>query len=148
MSQDEGFGVTDGAVYYDEYFAKMEFAMYGYEVYTAEVDDRGIDFVVRGQPGTFYEVQVKTVTDYNLAYINESKFRSDGTFLIALVRLVEAEPPEHYVFRGTDWPDPSGLLVRNLYEGKKSEAAYEVHLATSRMKELQHYRFDDAVARL
>ena len=31
---------------YAEYYAKMEFASYGYEVYTSEVDDHGVDFVV------------------------------------------------------------------------------------------------------
>ncbi len=30
-----------------EYFVKMEFALYGFEVYTAAVDDRGIDFIAR-----------------------------------------------------------------------------------------------------
>lgn len=32
---------------YGEYFAKMELASYGFDVYTSEVDDHGIDFVVR-----------------------------------------------------------------------------------------------------
>ena len=32
---------------YAEYFVKMEFTRHGFDVYTAEVDDKGIDFVVR-----------------------------------------------------------------------------------------------------
>jgi hypothetical protein len=32
---------------YAEYYAKMEFASYGFEVYTSEVDDHGVDFVVK-----------------------------------------------------------------------------------------------------
>jgi len=32
---------------YAEYFVKMEFTLFGFEVYTAEVDDRGVDFVIR-----------------------------------------------------------------------------------------------------
>ena len=44
---------------YAEYFVKMEFTMHGFQVYSAEVDDRGIDFVARHEDGTFYEVQVK-----------------------------------------------------------------------------------------
>ena len=32
---------------YAEYFAKMEFAKYGLDVYTSEVDDHGVDFVVK-----------------------------------------------------------------------------------------------------
>ena len=30
-----------------EYFVKMEFTLYGFDVYQAEVDDKGIDFVIR-----------------------------------------------------------------------------------------------------
>lgn len=36
---------------YAEYYAKMEFASYGFEVYTSEVDDHGVDFIVK-YPGT------------------------------------------------------------------------------------------------
>lgn len=32
---------------YGEYYAKMEFTSYGYDVYTSEVDDHGVDFVAR-----------------------------------------------------------------------------------------------------
>ena len=61
--------------------------MYGFEVYTAEVDDRGIDFVVRRPPGGFLEVQAKTVTGTNLTYVNEHKFKASADFLVALARL-------------------------------------------------------------
>ena len=52
---------------YAEYYAKMEFASYGYEVYTSEVDDHGVDFVVK-VPGAekFYEVQVRVRDDFNV----------------------------------------------------------------------------------
>lgn len=45
---------------YAEYYAKMEFTSYGFEVYTSEVDDHGVDFVAK-YPGTstYYEIQVK-----------------------------------------------------------------------------------------
>lgn len=33
---------------YGEYFAKMAFNRAGFDVYAAEVDNKGIDFVVRG----------------------------------------------------------------------------------------------------
>jgi hypothetical protein len=70
---------------YGEYFAKMEFAMYGFEIYTAEVDDRGIDFIVRRPRGDFLEVQVKTVTGTNLAYVNADKFKASAEYLVAFV---------------------------------------------------------------
>ena len=59
---------------YAEYYAKMEFASYGFEVYTSEVDDHGVDFVVKNpQSDLFYEVQVKAVRDYNYVLIKKSK---------------------------------------------------------------------------
>ncbi len=47
---------------YCEYFVKMELTMHGYEVYTTEVDDRGVDFVARRGQSAFIEVQVKSRT--------------------------------------------------------------------------------------
>lgn len=32
---------------YAEYYAKMEFSSYGFDVYTSEVDDHGVDFVAK-----------------------------------------------------------------------------------------------------
>ena len=59
---------------YAEYYAKMEFASYGFEVYTSEVDDHGVDFIAKLPNGSrFYEVQVKSVRDYGYVYIAKSK---------------------------------------------------------------------------
>ena len=47
---------------YAEYYAKMEFASCGYDVYTSEVDDHGVDFVARNPvDGQYYEIQVKSI---------------------------------------------------------------------------------------
>ena len=50
---------------YGEYLVKMEFTSLGYDVYTAEVDNKGIDFVIRTSKDNYYDVQVKAVRDYN-----------------------------------------------------------------------------------
>ena len=57
-----------------EYFVKMEFALYGFEIFTSEVDDRGIDFVVRHGQSPFYEIQVKSVRTSNYVFMQKSKF--------------------------------------------------------------------------
>lgn len=36
---------------FSEYFVKMEMTMYGFQVYSTEVDDRGIDFIARYKKG-------------------------------------------------------------------------------------------------
>lgn len=32
---------------YAEYYSKMEFTSYGYDVYTSEIDGHGVDFVAK-----------------------------------------------------------------------------------------------------
>jgi hypothetical protein len=97
---------------FGEHFAKMEFAMYGFLVFAAEVDDRGIDFVARNERGNHVDVQVKTITSRNYTYIKKSKFAD--SLLVCLVVLEEGTPPEVYLFRGTDWgKDTGGLLSSN-----------------------------------
>jgi hypothetical protein len=44
-----------------EYFVKMEFTMHGFQVFTPEVDDRGVDFITRFGSGRWLEVQVKSI---------------------------------------------------------------------------------------
>ena len=54
---------------YAEYYAKMEFTSYGYDVYTSEVDDHGVDFVASKNSGIYYEIQVKSLRKGNYAFI-------------------------------------------------------------------------------
>ena len=54
---------------YAEYFSKMEFTSYGLYIYTSEVDDHGVDFVVKSPQGAFYEVQVKSIRNTNYVLI-------------------------------------------------------------------------------
>ena len=52
---------------YAEYYVKMEFTLYGFDVYTAEVDDKGIDFVIRRNE-KYYDLQVKSVRENNYIF--------------------------------------------------------------------------------
>lgn len=38
----------------------MECTLYGFDVYSAEVDDKGIDFVIRKDHEKYYDIQVKS----------------------------------------------------------------------------------------
>jgi hypothetical protein len=55
---------------YAEYYAKMEFSSYGFDVYTSEVDDHGVDFVAKPPNSTtYYEVQVKSVRGFGYVFM-------------------------------------------------------------------------------
>ena len=44
-----------------EYWAKIWLTLGGFETYTVDVDDRGIDFVMKNQQNDFYKIQVKSI---------------------------------------------------------------------------------------
>jgi hypothetical protein len=77
---------------FSEYFVKMEFALYGFQVFTAEVDDRGIDFVVRYDSGPFFEIQVKSIRGLNYIFFQKDKFPLCADRIAAIVILVEEQP--------------------------------------------------------
>ena len=120
--------------------------MYGYLVFSAEIDDRGVDFVVRNDAGRHFDVQVKTVTDRNYTYITESKFSE--SLWICLVVLTEGDHPTLYLFSGRDWnSDTSNLLQRHHFP-KSKEAEYGIHIAKKRVLVMKRFAFDQSVERL
>lgn len=117
--------------------------MYGFLVFTAEVDDRGIDFVARNNHGNHYDVQVKTITGQNYTYIKKSKFAE--SLLICLVILTEGSPPDIYLLRGSDWDtDDTGLLRLNSFPNA-TEPEYGIHITKARHAALEQYRFENIV---
>ena len=131
---------------YGEYVAKMEFVIYGYLVFGSEIDDRGVDFVVRNEAGSHFDVQVKTVTDRNYTYIRESKFAEN--LWICLVVLTEGDHPALYLFSGRDWnSDTSGLLQYHHFP-KAKEPEYGIHVTKTRASAMERFAFDRSVERL
>lgn len=131
---------------FGEHFAKMEFAMYGFLVFSAEIDDRGIDFVARTDSGKHFDVQVKTITRRNYTYVKKSKFAD--RLVVCLVVLAEGVGPETYLFRESDWSKKTdGLLKVNSFPNAK-EPEYGINVTKSRQALLEQYRFDRVVATL
>jgi hypothetical protein len=85
---------------YGEYFAKMALVRAGFDVFSPEVDDKGIDFVLRadGDTPSYYDVQVKTVRSRNTyVFMRKEKFRLRPNLLLALVVLDGGSEPEIYL---------------------------------------------------
>ncbi|AEA47642.1 hypothetical protein [Archaeoglobus veneficus] len=113
---------------YAEYFVKMEFTLFGFEVYTAEVDDRGIDFVVR-KDNRYYDVQVKSARGLNYIFFPKDKFSPRDNLLAAIVLFFDGEPPQLYLIPSKEWLKPNALLVSRDYEGKKSKPEWGLNLS-------------------
>ena len=133
---------------YAEYFAKMEFTLFGFDVYTSEVDDRGIDFVVRKSEHRYYDVQVKSIRGMNYILLPKDKFSLRDNLLAAVVLFFEGEPPQLYLIPATAWREPNALLVSRDYEGKKSKPEWGLNLSRKNLPLLTQFAFDEVVQRL
>ncbi len=129
---------------YAEYYAKMEFASYGFEVYTSEVDDHGVDFVVKNKAGEFFEVQVKSVRNRNYTYILESKIALDNSHLVCFLLFVDDHLPYCFLFPATVWIQPKGTLftIRNY---KKRE--FGINPSKKNQDKLDVFRIEDIIQR-
>ncbi len=130
---------------YAEYFAKMEFTLYGFDVYTAEVDDRGIDFVVRRDSARYYDVQVKSSRNLNYIFFPKDKFGLRDNLLAAVVLFIDGEAPQLYLIPSSVWSEQDTLLMSRDYEGKKSKPEWGLNLSWKNLPLLARFSFDIAI---
>ncbi len=126
---------------YAEYFVKMELTMYGFEVYSTEVDDHGIDFVARRGTGPFIEVQVKSLRSAGYVFMEKGKFQLAKNLYLAFGLLSDGHPPELYLIPSTTWNTPSGVFVSRDYVGKKSKPEWGLNVSKKSKTALQPYLF-------
>lgn len=102
---------------YAEYFAKMEFASYGLEVFSSEVDDRGIDFIVKDKMGRFSEIQVKSLRGTGYVFSQKSKFNiSNRNLYMALLIFKEGQMPDLFLIPSETWEVPNEVFVDRDYD--------------------------------
>jgi len=133
---------------YAEYYAKMEFASYGFEVYTSEVDDHGIDFVVKKGKSSFYEIQVKSIRGLNYIFFPKSKFDLRANLFAAVIIFLPMKMPQTYLLPALAWQSPDLLLVSHDYIGKKSKPEWGLNLSSKNLDILQKYNFDKTISTL
>ena len=125
---------------YGEYFAKMELASYGLDIYSSEVDDKGIDFVcLRGKQ--LLKIQVKSVqstTGYIFMKKRYFDISDDDLFLFLLI-FEQGKFPEPYLIPASAWRNENDLLKYHAYE---PEAEYGVNLSRKNMPLLEPYRLE------
>jgi hypothetical protein len=134
---------------YTEYFVKMELTMYGFQVYSTEVDDRGIDFVARHGRGPFIEVQVKSLRASGYVFMHKSKFSLKEHLYLALGLLSEGKPPELFLIPSFVWETPNVAFVSRDYgERLKSKPEWGLNISPRNRPVLEPYRFENSVGQL
>jgi hypothetical protein len=133
---------------YGEYFAKMSFVRAGFDVFSPEVDDKGIDFVLRvdGDVPRYYDLQVKTVRSRNsYVFMRKDKFRLTPNLLLALVILDADSEPEMYLIPASAWQNARSPFADRDYDGLKSPPEYGLTVSPSALVALEPFRFTGAI---
>lgn len=133
-----------------EYYTKMEFAMYGFQVYTSEVDDRGLDFVARYKKSDFLSIQVKSLRKQTgSVFMTKKNFELNQNLYLAFGLLSEGAMPKLYLIPSTAWSEPNGVFVDRIYgEGYKSDPEWGLNLSKKNMPLLEPYRFENVIQSL
>jgi hypothetical protein len=127
---------------YAEYFVKMRFVLLGFDVYSAEVDDRGIDFVLRREPDRYWDVQVKAIRGPGYVFFQKSKFRIRPNLLAVVAVLDDGLEPNLFLIPSTQWNTPNTLFVDRDFEGLKSSPEFGINISRKGIKELEPFRFN------
>ena len=128
----------------------MEFTLYGFDVYTAEVDDKGIDFVVCTKDRQrYYDVQVKSVRGFNYVFLRKEHFALRENLYAALVILFDGKQPEVYLIPSSTWHEPNRLFVSRDYGSpKKSPPEWGLNLSQRNYPSLKQFEFKEIAAKL
>ncbi len=127
-----------------EYWAKIWLTLAGFDIYTTEVDDKGIDFIIRKDNNKHIDVQVKTTRkNNNYTFITKKSWNNelrDNLYLL-LVTLTDNEMPTVYLIPSTVWKNPTSLFVDRKYDkpDQKSEPEWGINMSAKNMEELSKY---------
>ena len=130
---------------YAEYFVKMELTLYGLEIYSSDIDDRGIDFVAKSLSSRYYDFQVKSVRNNNYIFFQKSKFVLRDNLIASIVLFIENQKPLLYLIPSISWQKPDQLLVSRDYEGKKSKPEWGINLSKRNLNLLEKFRIEQTI---
>jgi hypothetical protein len=100
--------------------SRWSFTIYGFGVDTPEVDNEGIDFIIRQRnPVRYHDVQVKS--DY--IFMTKGNFDLCESLLLAVVLFRSDREPDLHVIPATAWAHPNTVFVdRTMKVGKANQS--------------------------
>lgn len=135
---------------YAEYLTKMEFIRNGFDVYSAEVDDKGIDFIVRKDRIKYFDIQVKSIRKSTYVFMRKKVFEPRDNLYLALVIFEENQEPTFFLIPSLEWKSRRhSFLVGRDYQNKKSEPEWGIVITRSSSTTLRaSFLFDKQIESL
>ena len=131
---------------YAEYLAKMEFILYGFDVFTPELDHKGIDFIVRKDELTYFDIQVKSSRDLNYIFFLKEKFQLKENLYAVIVIFTGESKSDLYLIPSLTWKKKKdSLFVFHEYKDKKSPPEYGLNLSQKNLPSLEKFKFENVL---
>jgi hypothetical protein len=134
-----------------EYWAKIWMTFAGFDIYTTDVDDKGIDFIIRIDSDNHIDVQVKTIRNTGYVYVPKETWKSGlrENLNLVLVLLKNNEMPSVYFIPSKVWENPTVLFTDRNYEkeGQISKPEWGINISQKNMEELEQYEITKFIAK-
>ena len=141
---------------FGEYYAKMALASYGFDIYSSEVDDHGIDFVAETGLHHFLRFQVKTIRTATTGYVFMHQYSymnvgkgllaekslafspDDESLFVVLLLLEDGKEPNMYIIPSSAWKKDSGTTF--VYRENYEKPEYGINISQKNITQyLQEY---------
>lgn len=110
-----------------ELLIKAKFIKNGLDVFSTEVDDKGIDFVVKNKHGEYFDVQVKA-SNQTYVFMRKEVFKPRTNLYVALLVIDKKDNNFFVLIPSLDFekkPLPNYLSDKE-YEGLRSKPEYGI----------------------
>ncbi len=136
-----------------EYWVKIWLTLSGFDTYYNDVDDKGIDFILRLDNNKHIDIQVKTIrTNTGYVYVSKETWKNElrDNLYLALVLLDNHKMPTIYFIPSNAWLSPNELLKDRNYEkeGQKSKPEWGVNVSQKNMGLLHQYDITKFIERI
>jgi len=127
-----------------EYWVKIWLTLSGFDTYHNDVDDKGIDFILRLDNNKHIDIQAKTVRE-NTGYVFVTKetwsYELRDNLYLALVLLENNKMPNIYLIPSLAWKLPNDLLRDREYgkEGQTCKPEWGINISKKNMTILEQY---------
>lgn len=118
------------------------------EVYTTEVDDHGVDFIVKDKNGRFCEIQVKSLRGKGYVFMPKSKFDiSNKNLYLTLLIFEHGKLPDIFLIPSQAWEVPNDVFVDRKYDkpGQTSKPEYGINFSRRNYEILEIFNFEESV---
>jgi hypothetical protein len=136
-----------------EYWVKIWLTLSGFDTYHNDVDDKGIDFILRLDNSKHIDIQVKTVRqNTKYVFVPKKSWQNElrENLYLALVLLENNKMPIIFMIPSIDWKKPNDLLKDRNYlkEGQTSNPEWGVNLSRKNMELLNKYNMKNFVEKI